>query len=106
MLEEVKNGRLSIEQLVQLMSHNVADCYQIQERGYIREGYWADLVLVNPNQSCNVTKENLLYKCGWSTLENKKFHHTIDATLVSGSVVWWKNQILESTNAQRVLFDR
>jgi len=106
MLDEVKNGRLSIEQLVQLMSHNVAECYQIQERGYIREGYWADLVLVNPNQSCNVTKENLLYKCGWSTLENKKFHHTIDATLVSGSVVWWKNQILESTNAQRVLFDR
>ena len=106
MLDAVKEGRFSLEKMVQLMSHNVATCYNIEERGFIREGYWADLVLVNPNESYTVTKENLLYKCGWSTLENKKFHHTIEATIVSGALVWWKNQLMDKLAGERLLFNR
>jgi len=106
MLEAVKEGRFSLEKMVQLMSHNVATCYKMEERGFIREGYWADLVLVNPSEDYTVTKDNLLYKCGWSPLENKKFHHTIEATIVSGALVWWKNQLMDKLAGQRLLFNR
>lgn len=106
MLEAVKEGRFSLEKMVQLMSHNVATCYKIEERGFIREGYWADLVLVNPNETYTVSKENILHKCGWSTLENKKFHHTIEATIVSGALVWWKNQLMDKLAGERLLFNR
>jgi dihydroorotase len=74
MLHYVKEGKISIEKMVEKMSHAVADCFQVKERGFIREGYHADLVLVNiRDQSNTVSKENILYKCGWSPLEGFTF---------------------------------
>src|SRR4029079_8486635 len=69
MLHYYKQGKLSLEKIAQKMSHAVADCFQIRDRGYIREGYFADLVLVDLNENTTVAKENILYKCGWSPLE-------------------------------------
>ena len=70
------------------MSHAVADCFQIKERGYIREGYYADLVIVDLNQSTKVSKENILYKCGWSPLEGFEFPAIITHTFVNGHLVY------------------
>ena len=88
------------------MSHAVSDCFQIKNRGYIREGYHADLVIVDLNQSTKVTKENILYKCGWSPLENFDFPASITHTFVNGHLVY-KNGIWdESQQGQRLKFDR
>ena len=88
------------------MSHAVSDCFQIKNRGYIREGYHADLVIVDPNQSTKVTKENILYKCGWSPLEKFDFPASITHTFVNGHLVY-KNGIWdESQQGQRLKFDR
>ncbi len=73
MLEFWKKGKISIERVVEKMSHAVAVCFEIEKRGYIKEGYFADLVLVDPNQSHEVTKDKLLYKCGWSPFEGTTF---------------------------------
>ena len=70
------------------MSHAPAELFGIKDRGYIREGYYADLVLVDPNQSWTVAKENLLYKCGWSPLEGTSFSHKVVKTFVNGSLVY------------------
>ena len=106
MLHYVKEGKISIEKVVEKMSHAVADCFQIKERGYIREGYYADLVLVNMNQSYTVTKENILYKCGWSPLEGFVFPATITNTFVNGHLVYGNGQFNESKQGMRLQFER
>ena len=106
MLHYYKEGRISLERIVEKMSHAVADCFQIKERGYIREGYFADLVLVDLNNPSTVTKENLLYKCGWSPLEGFTFPATITHTFVNGHLVYGNGRIDESQMGQRILFDR
>ena len=106
MLHYVKEGKISIEKVVEKMSHAVADCFQIKERGYIREGYYADLVLVNMNQSYTVTKENILYKCGWSPLEGIVFPATITNTFVNGHLVYGNGQFNESKQGMRLQFER
>ena len=106
MLHYYKEGRISLERIVEKMSHAVADCFQIKERGYIREGYYADLVLVDLNNPSTVTKENLLYKCGWSPLEGFTFPATITHTFVNGHLVYGNGRIDESQMGQRILFDR
>jgi dihydroorotase len=106
MLEFVQQGKLSIETLVRKMCHAPADCFQIEKRGYIREGYWADLVLVDLNQPTTVTKENLLYQCGWSPLEGHTFDATITHTIVSGELVYQNGTFLADRAGQRLLFDR
>ncbi len=106
MLYYVKEGRISIEKMVEKMSHAVADCFQIKERGYIREGYYADLVLVNMNQSNTVTKENILYKCGWSPLEGFVFPATITNTFVNGHLVYGNGRFDESKRGMRLQFER
>ena len=73
MLHYYKQGKISLEKIAEKMSHAVADCFKIEDRGYIREGYFADLVIVDLNKSTPVTKENILYKCGWSPLEGIHF---------------------------------
>ena len=88
------------------MSHAVADCFQIRERGYVREGYHADLVLADLNKQYTVSKENLLYKCGWSPLEGFTFPATITHTFVNGHLVYGNGRIDESQMGQRLLFDR
>lgn len=106
MLHYYKQGKLSLEKIVQKMSHAVADCFQIEKRGYLREGYFADLVIVDLEENTTVTKENILYKCGWSPLEGTTFPATITHTFVNGALVYENGRILESQLGQRLKFDR
>lgn len=106
MLYYVQQGRISIEKVVEKMSHNVATCFDIKERGFIREGYMADLVLVDMNQSFTVSKENILYKCGWSPLEGFTIPATITHTFVSGHLAYANGIFNESVKGERLLFDR
>jgi dihydroorotase len=88
------------------MSHTVADCFQIRERGYIRESYFADLVIVDLNLHTTVLKENILYKCGWSPLENVEFPASITHTFVNGNLVFEKGVFNESQKGRRLRFER
>lgn len=106
MLHYVKEGRISIEKVVEKMSHAVATCFQIRERGYIREGYHADLVLVNMHQPNTVTKENILYKCGWSPLEGFHFPASVTHTFVNGHLVYGNGVFDESQQGMRMQFER
>jgi dihydroorotase len=105
MLKYVKEGKLSIEKMVEKMSHAVATCFQIKDRGFIREGYWADLVLVKEAPHM-VTKESLLYKCGWSPLEGTHFPYQISSTFVNGVLVYHQGQFDESQKGHRLQFNR
>lgn len=106
MLQYVKQGKISIEKVVEKMSHAVADCFRMAERGFIREGYYADLVLVDMNDETKVSKENILYKCGWSPFEGHSFPAKIHTTFVNGSVVYENGTVNESYNGKRLSFDR
>ena len=106
MLHYVNEGKIKIEDVVKGMSHNVATCFQIAERGFIREGYFADLVLVNLNKTYTVNKNNILYKCGWSPLENFTFNASIDKTFVSGNLVFDNGIFNESIKGLRLGFHR
>lgn len=106
MLQYVKKGRISLEQIAEKMSHAVADCFNIVDRGYIWEGYFADLVLVDNNKSNTVSKENILYKCGWSPLEGCTLPATIEYTFVNGNPVYAKGDFNESIKGMRMEFDR
>jgi dihydroorotase len=107
MLEKVKEGRITIEKVVEKMAHAPAVLFQICERGYIREGYYADLVLVDPNQNVTVDKSNVLYKCGWSPFEGVTFHHQIEKTFVNGNLVYTNTGGVDaSIKGQRLLFNR
>jgi len=106
LLHYYKQGRISLEKIAEKMSHAVADCFQIKERGYIREGYHADLVIVDLHTSSTVTKENILYKCGWSPLENFSFPASVCQTFVNGNLVYDNGVWNESQMGQRLVFDR
>ena len=106
MLHYVQEGKISVEKVVEKMSHAVATCFQIKERGFIREGYFADLVLVNMNQPNTVTKENILYKCGWSPLENFTFPATITNTFVNGHRAYNNGIFDENVKGLRLNFNR
>ncbi len=106
MLHYVKEGKISLEKVVEKMSHAVADCFQVKERGFIKEGYYADLVLVNMNNPNTISKENILYKCGWSPLEGFRFPASITHTFVNGHLVYGNGVFDESQMGQRMQFDR
>lgn len=106
MLEFYKEGKITLEKIAEKMSHAVADCFQISKRGYIREGYWADLVLVDLNVSTTVTKENVYYQCGWSPLEGQTLHSKITHTIVSGHLAFQEGTFDESVTGKRMLFER
>lgn len=106
MLHYVQEGRMSIEKLVDKMSHSVARCFQIRERGFAREGYHADLVLVDMNKTQTVTKENILYKCGWSPLEGTRFESSVSHTFINGHLVYGNGVFDESYMGMRMKFDR
>jgi dihydroorotase len=105
MLKYVKEGKISMEKMVEKMSHAVATCFQIKERGYIREGYFADLVLIK-EAPYTITKDNILYKCAWSPLEGTQFPYQIHSTFVNGHRVFNDGQFDESEKGQRLQFDR
>ncbi len=106
MLHYVKEGKISIEKVVEKMSHSVAKCFTIKERGYIREGYFADLVLVDMNQSQTISKQNILYKCGWSPLEGFTVPATVTNTFVNGHLAYSNGVFDESVKGMRLNFDR
>ena len=106
MLHYYKKGKISLEKIAEKMSHAVADCFQIKDRGYIREGYFADLVLIDMKQQTKVSKENILYKCAWSPLEGFEFPATITHTFVNGHLVYGNNGFDESQMGMRLSFNR
>lgn len=106
MLNYVKQGRISLEKVVEKMSHAVATCFQIANRGYIREGYFADLAIVDMNASTTVSKDNILYKCGWSPLEGTNLPAAITHTFVNGNLVYENGAWNESNKGHRLLFNR
>ena len=102
MLEFVRQDKIKIEWLVQRICHNPATLFRIQDRGYIRPGYYADLVLVEPSAPWTVTSENTLYKCGWSPFEGTSFKSRVDKTLVNGRVVYDKGRLEKSPMGMRL----
>ncbi len=105
MLHYVKEGKISLEKLVEKMSHAVATCFRIRERGFIREGYFADLVIADLQQPWTVSKANILYKCGWSPLEGVRFPSSVTHTFVNGHLVYGNGSFDESQWGQRLSFD-
>jgi len=104
MLYYYKQGKISLEKIVEKMSHSVADCFHIKDRGYIREGYFADFVLIDMTIPTTVSRENILYKCGWSPLEGFNFPATITNTFVNGNMVYGNGIWNESIKGQRLKF--
>ena len=99
-------GRISLEKIAQKTSHAVADCFQISERGYIREGYYADLVVVDTQTPTIVTPENIFYKCGWSPLQNFRFPASVTHTFVNGQQVYANGVFDEGVRGMRMRFER
>ena len=106
MLHYYKNGNITMEKIAEKMCHAVSDCFQIANRGYIREGYFADLVMVDVNKPYKVTSQNILYKCGWSPFEQTTFPATIEKTMVNGNFVYENGVINASHKGKRILFER
>lgn len=106
MLEMCHQGKLTPEMVVEKMCHAPARIFSIDRRGYIRQGYHADLVLVDPDSPWNVTTENILYKCGWSPLEGAMFHSKITHTFVGGHLAWANGSFDNSQNGSRLIFNR
>lgn len=106
MLEHYRHGRITLEKIVEKMSHAPAICFRIPDRGFIREGYYADLVIVNLSGSTTVNKENLYYKCGWSPFEGHRFPAEITRTFVSGHPAYGNGAFDESIKGKRLRFDR
>ena len=104
MLELVHKGKLKTEQVVEKMCHNPATIFRVKNRGFIREGYAADLVLVDMNSPWEVNKSNILYKCGWSPMEGETFHSQVIKTFVNGHLVYNKGIFHESKKGQRLHF--
>lgn len=106
MLEAYHKGRISLEKIVEKMCHNPSILFQIEKRGFIKEGYFADLVIVNTNNPWTVQKENILYKCGWSPFENTSFKSRITHTFVNGTLVYKNFKFYNVKAAKRLTFNR
>jgi dihydroorotase len=106
MMEAYIKGRISVEKIVEKMCHNPAKIFKIENRGFIREGYFADLVLVNPHMPWNVKKENILSKCGWSPFEEVNFKSRITHTFVNGNLVYANGKVKDIIVGQRLTFNR
>ena len=106
MLDLYQRGKISLEKIVEKMCHAPAECFKINRRGYVREGFWADLILVDLEKTYNVSPENLLYKCGLSPLEGVTFGSTIVSTIVSGQLLYHEGNFTPLRAARRLQFDR
>jgi dihydroorotase len=106
LFEMHRKGYITVEKLVEKIAHNPAILFEIKDRGYIREGYKADLVLINPNAPWTVTKENIAYKCGWSPFEGTTFRARVTHTFVNGHLAYENGKIAKSTNGERLTFNR
>jgi dihydroorotase len=106
MFEAHHQGKISVEKIVEKMCHNPAKIFKIEKRGFIKEGYYADLVIVNPSLPWSVKPENILYKCGWSPFENFTFKSRITHTFVNGEMVYNNFKVKDIRAGKRLLFDR
>jgi len=106
LLEMYHQKKITLEQIAEKTAHNVATCFNIDRRGFIREGYWADLVLVNLNDPFKVTRANLWYKCGWSPFEGQVFQSDITHTFVSGNLAYHKGKFTTNEKGRRLTFNR
>ena len=106
LFEMHRKGYITVEKLVEKIAHNPAILFEIKDRGYIREGYKADLVLINPNAPWTVTKENIAYKCGWSPFEVTTFRARVTHTFVNGHLAYENGKIAKITNGERLTFNR
>ncbi len=105
MLEHAKTGKITVNKVIEKMCHAPADLFGIQKRGYLREGYYADIVILNPETQETVSKNNILYKCGWSPLEGETFTTTIEQTIVSGHLAYSFGKFDESKKGERLIFN-
>jgi dihydroorotase len=106
LLEKVKEGVISIEKVVEKMCHNPAKLFQIKKRGFIKEGFFADLVLIDLDKAQTVSKDTLLYKCGWSPFEGTKFSSTITHTFVNGKIIYNNGVFNDTIKGKRITFNR
>lgn len=106
MLDLYHQGTFSLEKIAEKMAHHVAILFQIQDRGFIREGYWADLALVDLSKPYTVSQNNILAKCGWSPFQGHTFRSSVTHTIVSGNLVYENGKLIEAGSGQRLLFDR
>ena len=106
MFEAYHKGKISVEKIVEKMCHNPAVLFQIEKRGFIKKGYFADLVIVNPNNPWSVNKDNLFYKCGWSPFDSNTFKSRITHTFVNGTLVYNNFKIMDDKAAKRLTFNR
>ncbi|MEZ4969452.1 MAG: dihydroorotase [Flavobacteriaceae bacterium] len=106
MLERYHSGQISLEKIVEKMCHNPAKLFQIKKRGFIKEGFYADLVVLDLNSPWKVTKENIAYKCGWSPFEGNTFKSRISHTFVNGHLAYWDGNFSKERKAMRLTFNR
>ena len=106
LLQNCNNYGVSIEKIVEKIAHNPAIIFEVNKRGFLREGYYADVVLVDPNSSTTVTKDSLLYKCGWSPFEGVKFNNSINTTIVNGIVAYTEGKINSTPQGKKLTFNR
>jgi len=106
MLEYYNQGKITLEKIVEKMCHNPAIIFKVSNRGFIREGYYADLVLVDPNLPQTVVRGNILAKCGWSPFEGYTFRASVKHTIVSGNLVYENGEFNDEVKGSRLLFDR
>jgi len=106
MLELYHQGKITLEDVVRKMSHDVARCFRLKDRGFIREGYFADLVLVDLKKPTRVDRTNLLYKCGWSPFEGVTFKSSVVHTIVNGYTVYQDGKLVEASPGHRLSFER
>ncbi|TDQ08547.1 dihydroorotase [Pedobacter metabolipauper] len=106
LLELYHQSKITLEKIAEKTAHNVATCFNIDKRGFIREGYWADLVLVNLHDPVTVTRNNVFYKCGWSPFEGQTFQSEITHTFVSGNLAYQKGKFMTNETGKRLAFNR
>jgi dihydroorotase len=106
MMEAVKRCKITLEKMVEKMCHNPATLFRIEKRGFIKEGYYADMVLVDPNEAQTVSPENILYKCGWSPFEGRTFSSSVTHTFVNGNLVYKEGVFYEDNKGHRLKFNR
>ena len=106
MIDLHKQGKISMEKVIEKMCHAPADMFDIDKRGYLREGYYADVVVVNPNDHWTVGAENIMAKCGWSPFEGHTFGSKVEHTFVSGHHAWNHGELNDSKPGMRLLFNR
>ncbi len=106
MLQKYHEGMITLEKIIEKMCHNPAIIFQVEKRGFVREGYFADLVLVDLNQSWKVEKNNILYHCGWSPFEGTTFLSSVKSTMINGQWVYQNGELTGIKSGQRLTFDR